>query len=577
MSYRLSLAIACLLCTSRVFGAPAEKAQVLLGGEVGEAAATCAARFHFAPFDSLPWLRADLTGEIASESDDAGWGHILYRPFKNFSGDISGRFIEIMAMNSHLDRPTHPAFKNLLKDTPRQQHPGGYFCASGVIDWQQPIDHPKKGEGALDGRMLPALWGNARLLCGLAESMRAFPEDDAIATSTRKLGDFYISMLPRFNDPARKDEYTAGGTYAAGYVTCWFPAMEGLVKLSRLTGEKKYLDAAVSMAAFYREFDEIPIDHAHGMLCCQVSLLLLHEATADADYLSQVENRWDELVGGGYINPAGGLLEKCRVRFVRDEGCGLVDWFRLNLDLARMTGKARYWAMAERTLHNHFLQNQSSKGGFGHRRILCDDGGAHGFGKNIEESTWCCTFHGELGFTNLRRHLLSRTGGRLTCHFALDFSAEDSTGTTVSVLRPGLQEGELLRQRLSLAGQPATVVRVRQPHWAHAVTAIDPMDKPLKLAAKDGWWTTARPVKEVEFIYHGGIYAENRRCQPLAAGPEPGHAFVIGYGPKLWAATELEAAPPNWPTTLETLRQQGFEPLGPKLRRENCRFVFGGE
>jgi hypothetical protein len=67
--------------------------------------------------------------------------------------------------------------------------------------------------------------------------------------------------------------------YAAGYVTCWFPAMEGLVKLSTLTGEKKYLDAAISMAAFYQQFDKLPIDHAHGMLCCQVSLLLLHEAT----------------------------------------------------------------------------------------------------------------------------------------------------------------------------------------------------------------------------------------------------------------------------------------------------------
>ena len=144
--------------------------------------------------------------------------------------------------------------------------------------------------------------------------------------------------------------------------------MEGLVKLSTLTGEKKYLDAATSMAAFYQQFDQLPIDHSHGMLCCQVSLLLLHEATGNADYLTRVESRWDELVEGGYINPAGGIPEKCRVKFGRDEGCAIVDWLRLNLELARVTGKARYWAMAERTLHNHFLQNQSPKGGFGHRQ-----------------------------------------------------------------------------------------------------------------------------------------------------------------------------------------------------------------
>lgn len=34
--------------------------------------------------------------------------------------------------------------------------------------------------------------------------------------------------------------------------------------------------------------------------------------------------------------------------------------------------------MAERTLHNHLLQNQAFKGGFGHRRILCDEGPVNG-------------------------------------------------------------------------------------------------------------------------------------------------------------------------------------------------------
>ena len=86
------------------------------------------------------------------------------------------------------------------------------------------------------------------------------------------------------------------------------------------------------------------------------------------------------------------------MKFGRDEGCAIVDWFRLNLALGRVTGNTRYWAMAERTLHNHFLQNQAPQGGFGHRQTLCDYDGAYGFGKSIEESTWCCTYHGELGF-----------------------------------------------------------------------------------------------------------------------------------------------------------------------------------
>src|SRR5512145_1039435 len=92
-----AIAIACVLPVLAFAG---DAPRMVLGGEVGNAATACAARLRFAPFDSLPWLRADLTGEKASEFDEAGWGHVLFRPFKNYSGDISGRFIEIMAVDS---------------------------------------------------------------------------------------------------------------------------------------------------------------------------------------------------------------------------------------------------------------------------------------------------------------------------------------------------------------------------------------------------------------------------------------------------------------------------------------------
>jgi hypothetical protein len=547
---------------------------IVLGGEVGNAAAACAARLRFAPFDSLPWLRADLTGEKVTLFDNQ-WDHIMNRPFKDYSGDISGRFIEIMAGDSYGDLAVHPAFRGLLDAVSKYQRPGGYFCASGVIDWWKPIDYA--GEGGMDkwGRMMPALWGNARLLCGLVETMCAFPADTAIAGAAHRLGDFYISMVPRFSDPNRIDEYTATGSYAAGYVICWFPAMEGLVKLSTLSGERKYLDAAIQIATFYDQFDRLPIDHAHGMLCCQVSLLMLYEATGNPVYLERVEKRWEELVNGGYINPAGGILEKCRVKFVRDEGCAIVDWFRLNLALGRVTGNNRYWAMAERTLHNHFLQNQSSKGGFGHRHILCDDDGAFGFGENIEESTWCCTYHGELGFINLRQNLLVRSGGVLTCNFALEFTATDAIGTTTSLLRTGINEGEVMRQRFSLAGQPPSVIRIRWPLWADRVTAVDASNVELPLTEKNGWYSTAQPVSEVEFIYKGGVYAEDRHCTRLPGGPQPGKPFVMGYGPRLLAAEGRTAAEPAWPVTIVNLKGQGMEPFAATLRNKECCFVVG--
>jgi hypothetical protein len=541
---------------------------ISLGGEVGAAADASIKRFSEVPYDSLAWLRADLTGEKVSEFDEAPWGHVMKRPFKNFSGDISGRFIEIMAMNSRGSYNIHPLLRGLLAEVPKNQRPGGYFAASGVIDWQQPIDSKLKGKAT----MMPGLWGNARLLCGLVEASRAF-NDPALLACARKLGDFYVGIAPRFTDPARISEYTGGGTYYAGYVTCYFPAMEGLMKLHQLTGEKKYLDTAVTMARFYEPFDRLPIDHAHGMLCNQVSLLLLYEATKESGYLNRVERRWTELVEGGYINPAGGILEHCKVKFFRDEGCAIVDWLRLNLELAQVTGKARYWDMAERTLHNHFLQNQTPNGGFGHRNALCDKDGVYGFKSEIEEAVWCCTFHGQLGFLNLRSHLFERTKDRLTCNLALDFTSSNATETVVSKILPAAGPREVLRQSIRLGGMPVAVVLVRKPSWADSVTAMDATGKHLPVVEKEGYVATAGPVSEAVFIYKGGVYAENRRCVRLPDGPVAGQPCVLGFGPKILATVKAAAAMPSWPATLKKLQTQGLEPFNSAMRTRDCRFV----
>jgi hypothetical protein len=541
---------------------------VTFGGQVGAADKASLIRFRSAPFDSLPWLRADLTGEKVSEFDDT-WDHIQNRPFKNYSGDISGRFIEIMAMNARGDYGAHPAFRELLAEAQKQQRPGGYFAASGRIDCQKPIDH----KDIYKSTMMPALWGNARLLCGLVEASRAFPDDAPLLATARSLGDFYVGLIPRFADPARMSEYTGGGTYAAGYLTCYFPAMEGLVKLHALTGERKYLEAAATMATFYKQFDLLPIDHAHGMLCNQVSLVLLYEATKDPAYLERVEKRWDELVTGGYVNPAGGILEQCKLKFHRDEGCALADWLRLNLALGRVTGKARYWAMAERTMHNHFLQNQTPKGGFGHRAMLCDEEGVLGFKGSIEEAIWCCTFHGQLGFINFKEHLVTCTDKVLRVPFALDFVITSATGKVVSEIQAAAGQGEVMRQRICLGGMTARIVQVRKPHWADTVKAVDPGGKDLPLAGKDEFLATTQSVTEAVFVYRGDVYAENRRCVRLTSGPVAGEPCVFGYGPKILATVGKTTAMPAWPVTLAQLRKQGLVPFTAAMRTNDCCFV----
>ncbi len=69
-------------------------------------------------------------------------------------------------MSANDGHELHPALKELLAQTPGLQRTDGGFSAYGDIDWDRPIDYGRN----LDARMLPALWGNARMLCGLAMS-----------------------------------------------------------------------------------------------------------------------------------------------------------------------------------------------------------------------------------------------------------------------------------------------------------------------------------------------------------------------------------------------------------------------
>ena len=563
------LATAVLIALTSLASSPEPK--LTLGGEIGAAADANLARIRSAPFDDLAWLRADLTGETASDADTKK-EEIRFRPFKNYSGDISGRFIEIMSLNSGGSRDVHPALRQLLLDLPKYQRPGGYFSCSGEIDWQGPIDRNAKGSST---KMMPALWGNARMLCGLVEANRAFPGDASLMAAAKKLGDFYVGIVPRFTDPTRMEEYTGGTSYASGYVTCWFPAMEGLVKLAELTGDKKYMEAAITIAAFYQRLDKIPVDHTHGMLCNQVSLLLLYEATKETSYLERVEKRWEELVKGGYVNPAGGVLEKCRVENPRDEGCALSDWLRLNLELGRVTGQSRYWDMAERTLENHFLQNQTPEGGFGHRGVLCDADGAYGFGRSMREATWCCDFHGQIGFINLRSHLVERTPALLTCNMALDFTCKDDSGTVSSALSPGAKPGEVMRQRLQVTGQCPSI-RVRKPAWADGVAAFNNQSgASLSITCKDGFCGVSKPDSgDVVFVYSGGIYAEDRRFTRLAQGPVADMPVVLGFGPKIFAYEGKGSVTPVWPASQETLNGQGLVPFSTAERGKEFTYVF---
>ncbi|MBR4103948.1 MAG: glycoside hydrolase family 127 protein [Thermoguttaceae bacterium] len=323
------------------------------------------------------------------------------RRFTNYSGDISGRYIEIASLASRPDRPVTPILPQVIDEIVQYQKPDGHFGRD--VDWDKPIDIAAATDQSLE---MPILWGNGRLILGLFAAYERFGNEKALDAAV-KMADFYVNIVvKRFCDPARMDEYKQQATgYAAAYVTCVYHGIEGLVRAYRVTGKAQYLETAKVMADFHEQFDTLPVGHSHGSISAHEALIMLYEETGDKKYLDRVANRWTEAVSGGYVNPCGGVSEKYEVSYPSDEGCSEADWMRLNLMLWRNTKEAKYLDFAERMLYNAYQANQWATGGFGHRHLGVDDKGPFSWKPRYAESYWCCSYHGPLGYYELKEFL----------------------------------------------------------------------------------------------------------------------------------------------------------------------------
>jgi hypothetical protein len=563
-SYLLSILFIICGCVSQ---APADS--ILFTGEIGKSESASIARFKSAPFDSLAWLRADLTFEIE-------------RSFTNYSGDISGRYIELMGLlcteTGVSPAEVHPHYNRLLKEIPSLQCTDGHFGAADINWYGGAIDFGTTSS-TFKPRYLPTLWGNSRFLCGLTASYKA-GGDRAILESARRLGDFYINlserrlavidMIAEFTGidaeeitEAMYDSSKRGAvgakidTYAAGYSTCYFPAIEGLVKLYQITKEQKYIETATRMAQLYAAFDVATPAHTHGMLCTYYSILLLSEATGDMSFLPQAEQRWEFLISNGFIDPLGGIAEGISNGISKhDEGCSEMDWLRLNIKLYELTGKTRYLDMADRLVHNHYIANQWSSGGFGHRLMLSDSIGVYGLGKGVAEATWCCDFHCTLGFLYYRQAIVSQDNKNLKIEFAENF-------TTPQLVSEITYSDSTVIQQLTFPSGFDGVLSIRIPEWAENISLKD-------ATVENGYLRTEVHVSKDDILsitYSGIRYTENRiLCK--TAETDILQPVVFRYGQYILTKHGETIIQPV-PTSLKLL-----SPIGSGSENQTAVFVF---
>jgi DUF1680 family protein len=365
------------------------------------------------------------------------------RLFTDFSGDVSGRYLGALATVAEFKGEKYPELDRIAAAIVKVQKPDGHF------------GNPFGTNGMAKGDM-PLAWGNGRLLIGLLEYYRLNPSP-AVLECARRLGDCLVAVGPRFNNDAVRQKYSGNQGYL-GYI-CWTQIIEGLVELSRVTHDKKYLTLAAEVAS---NTERIPKQHSHGFVSSLRGILELYRVTHDPQWLKKVETEWEGIVSSGNLLPHGALPEVFKPGIVRDEGCSEADWVRFNLSLWAETRHPRYLENAELTLFNEFYFNQFRTGDFGHHVLT-----ANGVSATAACAWWCCTFHGLRAFPEILRSAFHADGSQLCYDLPVDGAG------VIGDLK--LQANSTLERDATvtltvISGEAAErVLRLRQPAWASAL------------------------------------------------------------------------------------------------------------
>ena len=370
------------------------------------------------------------------------------RRFTNFSGDLSGRYVGALALASLHKGKAHGQLRTLVNEILGHQNPDGHFG-----------DPMGLTEVADDD--MARLWGNGRMLIGLLEYYRADRRPE-ILEAARRIGDFLVSVAPRFNTRSVR-RFFSDGRFATGYV-CWTQNLEGLVELYRQTSDDRFLELARQLA---NRASRHPSQHSHGFLSTLRGILELARTTGDQRFLDQVEREWKAIVDSENLLVQGAIPEAFAPSIERDEGCSQADWLRLNLELWHETGGSRYLEKAERTLFNEFFLNQFASGDFGHIRLR-----ETGVGAETARAWWCCTLHGLRAFPAVFDSVFRSDGKKLFYELPLD--GQGSLEGLRVVASSSLEQDGSIRLKIAASDGGRRTISVRVPNWVSKLEAQAP-------------------------------------------------------------------------------------------------------
>jgi len=453
------------------------------------------------------------------------------RRFYNFSGDLSGRYIEVISLLSENQRSA-AGLPDLVAKLLTHQQADGRFGDETLNFTAEEIN----------GEHMALLWGNGRLLVGLMTYYEVTGDTPTLAAA-RRLGDFFLTTARSSRQPEVVERLEGFG---AKGIICFTQYIEGLVMLARATGEKSYRNAA---AEAYTVLPPRGKQHTHGYLSTLRGVLMLHELTGEQVPLDYAMETFDDLLESddhtlyGAVNEYFGEGHKPNGRggFIqRDEGCSSADFLRVALHLYQLTGKEKYRVAGERALVNALYLNQYLNGDFGNHYY---DGGVIKAAHPMR-AWWCCTMHGLRALLAVKNDLQFRTLARKV-DLSLLLPQEYADKDIAFKLLASRREAERTVYPLVIKRWPASkLLGITPPKWATDWQIItgekttDVSDSGLHPVVGDTIFVSAK----VPLLLHaeGNVYAP----KDYPEKPVNGH---LTHGPYLLGIVQTDfVAEPDW-------------------------------
>jgi DUF1680 family protein len=369
------------------------------------------------------------------------------RRFDNYSGDISGRYIEVLSASSNHE--VYVNVHNIVEQVMKYQHPDGRFGDPALVYKEELIDKTH----------MPLLWGNGRLLTGLVHYYLRFGNDRALQTA-RRLGDFFLNSYKEVTPEISK---RLAGRGAEGII-CFTQYVEPLVLLSVATGDPKYAQVAANV---YPTLPERTNLHTHGYLTTMRGVLQLYEYDKNPQHLDYVVKAYSDLVASNDYTLFGSVTVYFGgVWGGRDEGCSTADFIQLSLHLYKITGNVDYLERAEFAIHNALYYNQYFTGDFGSHTVNRYASSSEG----LNAAWWCCTMAGLRVMQIVRNDYFAEVNDnmvKLNLFLDTDYAGEH---IAFSVTKGRMQDDwHTYNIRIEKVDNSNQQFSVRYPSWAETI------------------------------------------------------------------------------------------------------------